>query len=57
MDELRARYISVMEQELEYLYEILDGSESKAEKLLVQKQAERIYKQLMTEKEKVAFAD
>ncbi len=53
MDDIRKRHVESMSRELEYLYELLDGSESKAEKLVVQKQAEKLYKHLMLEKSKL----
>lgn len=45
----RERHIAVMRMELDYLYEVLEGSESKAEKLVVQKQAMNLWKHLQKE--------
>lgn len=50
----RQYHIDVMKRELDYLYEILDGSESKAEKILVQKKAVKLFKHIEEQKKLLA---
>lgn len=50
----RQYHIHVMKRELDYLYEILDGSESKSEKLLVLKKALKLFKHIEEQQKTLA---
>jgi hypothetical protein len=54
MEDKRRWHITVMQRELEYLYEILEGSESKSEKLMVQKRALQLYRHIENEQKMLA---